>query len=45
VHGYREINGRRVPAHAETVWHMPEGPFAYGKFDLVEIRYNLNSLE
>jgi hypothetical protein len=45
VSGYRDLGGRRVPAQAETIWHMPEGPFTYGRFDLVEVRYNLNSLE
>lgn len=37
---YKEVDGRRVPARAEAVWHMPEGKFVYGKFNLVEIRYN-----
>ena len=45
VRSYRELDGRRVPAHAETIWHLPEGPFTYGRFDLVEISYNLKSPE
>jgi len=41
VHGYRDIDGRRVVAKADAVWHTPEGEFVYGKFNLAEIRYNL----
>ncbi|NWG13723.1 MAG: hypothetical protein HXY20_09330 [Acidobacteria bacterium] len=41
---YREFEGRRVPTHGEGVWHMPEGEFVYGKFNLVEIEYNLKGL-
>ena len=41
VRDYRSVGGRMVPTHAEALWHMPEGEFCYGKFDLAEIEYNL----
>lgn len=37
---YREIAGRKIPTHVETVWHKPDGDFSYGKFDLVAIEYD-----
>lgn len=45
VGNYREIQGRRVPAYGETIWHYPEGDFVYGRFRLAGIRYNLSSYE
>lgn len=41
VSAYEERDGRRVPSRAETIWHMPEGPFTYGTFNLVEVEYNV----
>ena len=41
VRSYREFGGRRVASYGEAVWHTPEGEFTYGKFNLVEIEYNL----
>ncbi len=40
VVGYREIDGRRVPAGARTIYHRPEGPFTYGEFELVDVGYD-----
>jgi hypothetical protein len=31
----------RLAAHAEARWHLPEGEFTYGEFDLVEVAYNV----
>ena len=45
VQSYKAVGGRRVVGRAETVWHMPEGKFNYGKFNLAEIEYNLKGLE
>jgi hypothetical protein len=41
VKSWRDTGGRRVPASAETIWHMPDGAFCYGKFMLSEIEYNV----
>lgn len=37
---YQNINGFHLPSYGETIWHYPEGPFCYGKFDLQSISYN-----
>jgi hypothetical protein len=44
VKSYKEVGGRRVVECAEILWHMPEGKFSYGKFNLAEIEYNLKEL-
>ncbi len=36
---HREVDGRRVPHRGDAVWHRPEGPFTYGRFRLVSIRW------
>ncbi len=38
---YKDFNGRKIPAYGEAIWHTPEGEFAYARFDLTEIEYNL----
>ena len=46
ISNYSEIDGRKVPTHGETVWHIPDiGEFCYGKFDLKEIAYNCDSFQ
>ena len=40
VKEYRDFDGRKVPAYGEAVLQMPEGPFAYARFNLKEIEYN-----
>jgi len=37
---YKDFNGRKVPTYGETIWHMPEGDFVYGKFNLQRVEYN-----
>ncbi len=37
---YKDYNGRKVPAYGETIWHMPEGDYVYGKFNLKSVEYN-----
>jgi len=44
VKAYRSFPDRRVASYAEVVWHTPSGEFCYGKFNLVEIDYNLTAL-
>jgi hypothetical protein len=39
---YRVSAGRRLPTYAETVWHMPQGEFCYGRFSLVQVDYNVS---
>jgi len=45
VRGYRPLAGRNAMACAEAVWHAPSGDFTYGRFNLTEIDYNLQSLK
>ena len=40
VDKYQNIDGLHLPGYGETIWHYPEGPFCYGKFDLQSISYN-----
>lgn len=40
VRDYRDFGGRMLPTHADVLWHLPEGEFCYGRFDLVEVEYN-----
>lgn len=44
VQDYQLINGHRVPAYGEAVWHYPEGVFTYGRFRLKEVKYNVTRL-
>lgn len=40
VSEYRDYGRFRLPARAEARWHPPEGEFAYGEFELLEVTYN-----
>jgi hypothetical protein len=42
---YKLFDGINVPAYGEAVWHYPEGKFAYGKFKLVSIEYNVTDFK
>ncbi len=42
---YKEINGRKIPTYGEAIWHKPEGEFCYGKFNLVEVDYNVKNFK
>lgn len=41
VRDYRDLDGRKLPSDAETIWHTPRGEFCYGRFHLASIEYNL----
>ncbi|MFW6287263.1 MAG: DUF6544 family protein [bacterium] len=46
VKDYEEINGLRLPVGAVDVkYHLPEGDFIYADYDLIEIEYNVESME
>ncbi len=38
---YRAFGPRRISVHGEARWHPAEGPFAYGRFELEAIEYNV----
>jgi hypothetical protein len=37
---YKDFGGRKVPGYGEAIWHMPEGEYCYGKFNLQMVEYN-----
>ncbi len=41
---YKEINGYVLPSYGEAIWHYPEGDFTYGKFQVKDVEYNVESL-
>ena len=41
VSDYREFGRVRVATKGEAVWSLPAGPFVYGRFEIVELRYNV----
>ncbi len=45
VRAYREINGRMIPSYGEAIWHRPDGPLVYGRFELQEAHFNSNKLQ
>ena len=45
VSGYKNFNGYNLPSYGEAIWHYPDGAFTYGKFNLAEIRYNIDSFD
>ncbi|WPP48446.1 DUF6544 family protein [Catalinimonas niigatensis] len=38
---YQMINGYRLGTYGEAIWHYPDGEFAYGKFSLKHVEYNV----
>jgi uncharacterized protein DUF6544 len=39
--GYREFGRFRVPAHIEVAWVLDNAEFAYARFDVTAIEYNV----
>jgi hypothetical protein len=37
---YKNFDGRKVASFGEAIWHMPEGEYSYGKFNICEVDYN-----
>jgi len=42
VGDYRVFGAARLAARGEARWHLPEGGFTYGEFELVEVAYNVH---
>lgn len=40
---HRDFGGVRIAARAEAIWDMPDGPFTYGRFEVVDIEYNVSA--
>jgi hypothetical protein len=43
IRGYREFEGRRIMTEGDAVSHRPDGDFAYGRFVLASISYNVTA--
>lgn len=41
ISDYRDFSGKRLASRGEAIWHLKEGAYAYGKFRLVGIEYNV----
>jgi hypothetical protein len=37
---FKSFQGRLVPGYGEAIWHKPEGPFTYGRFEVLDVIYN-----
>ncbi len=42
---FGDFGGYRLPGYGEAVWHYPEGKFAYGRFHIQEVSYNVDSFQ
>lgn len=40
---WRDFNGRKLPYRAEASWTLPEGEFAYARFEIAEAEYNVTN--
>lgn len=38
---WREFDGRKLPVKGGAIWTLPGGEFAYGRFELREVQYNV----
>jgi hypothetical protein len=38
---WRDFDGRRLPVRGEAIWGSPGGAFAYGRFEILEVEYNV----
>ena len=45
VQEYRRFGPYRLVARAEARWHPPEGAFAYGEFEVLDVAYNIREPE
>jgi hypothetical protein len=41
VSDWRDFDGRKLPVKGEALWTLPGGEFAYGRFELLEVQYNV----
>lgn len=41
IEGWRDFGGRKLPASAKAIWHLPSGDFVYGHFEILDAAYNV----
>jgi hypothetical protein len=39
---YREFHGHRLASRGDASWRMPDGELVYGRFELLDIEYNVS---
>jgi hypothetical protein len=44
VGDYRDTGGFHLIRKADAIWHEPNGPFPYARFEAEEITYNVRDL-
>ncbi len=42
---YKLLNGYNLPTYGDAIWHLPQGDFVYGKFQIKDIQYNASLRE
>jgi hypothetical protein len=42
VRDYRSFGAFRLAGHGEARWHPPEGDYAYGEFEMLDIAYDVH---
>jgi len=45
IQRYQDVDGRKVPSYVEASWLMPDGESVYGKFNLLDVEYNCETLK
>ncbi len=40
IDGWRDFDGRKLPASARAIWHLPAGDFVYGQFEILDAAFN-----
>ena len=42
VKDYKNVNGYNLPTFGQAIWHYPDEKFVYGKFRLIDVKYNVS---
>ena len=42
---YKDFGGIKIASYGEASWQMPSGEFVYGKFNILDIEYNCETLK
>jgi hypothetical protein len=37
---YRRYGGIRIASHGDARWHLPDGEFTYGEFEIIDVAYS-----
>jgi hypothetical protein len=42
---YKDFGGMKLASYGEASWQMPSGEFVYGKFNILDVEYNCETLK